>query len=73
MREIASRARPCRRGLLKDEGERPAASPKFVERRFAAGALNRKGTSSVGQCGDGQLPLVDEDRARGPAYLTHAG
>ncbi|SFM00955.1 putative transposase [Methylorubrum salsuginis] len=42
MRENALRARPRRRGLPKDEGERAAASPNLLERRFAADALNRK-------------------------------
>jgi putative transposase len=42
MRENALRARPRRRGLPKDEGERAAASPNLLERRFAADAPNRK-------------------------------
>jgi putative transposase len=43
MRENALRARPRRWGLLTDEGERAAASPNLLDRRFAADAPNRKG------------------------------
>ncbi len=42
MRENALRARSRRRGLQKDEGERAAASPNLLERRFVADAPNRK-------------------------------
>ncbi|GJE04652.1 IS3 family transposase ISMch5 [Methylobacterium isbiliense] len=42
MRENALRARPRRRGLPKDEGERAAASPNLLERRLAADVPNRK-------------------------------
>ena len=36
MRENALRARPRRRGLPKEEGERATASPNLLDRRFAA-------------------------------------
>ncbi|GJD59300.1 hypothetical protein MTDSW087_01576 [Methylobacterium dankookense] len=42
MRENALRARPRRRGLPKDEGERATTSPNLLDRRFAADAPNRK-------------------------------
>jgi putative transposase len=42
MRQNALRARPRRRGLPKDEGERATTSPNLLERRFAADAPNRK-------------------------------
>lgn len=35
MRENALRARPRRRGLPKDEGERAAASPNLLDRRHS--------------------------------------
>ncbi|WP_245259587.1 IS3 family transposase [Methylobacterium sp. 10] len=42
MRENALRARPRRRGLPKDDGERAVASPNLLELCFAAEAPNRK-------------------------------
>lgn len=42
MRANAMRARPRRRGLPKDAGERAAASPNLLERQFAADGPNRK-------------------------------
>lgn len=42
MRQNALRARPRRRGLPKDEGERATTSPNLLERRFPADAPNRK-------------------------------
>lgn len=41
-RENALRARPRRRRLLKDKGERAAALSNLLERRFAADTPNRK-------------------------------
>ena len=42
MRQNALRARPRRRGLPRDEGQRAAASPNLLDRRFEADGPNRK-------------------------------
>ncbi|MDH2311247.1 IS3 family transposase [Methylobacterium brachiatum] len=47
MRQNALRARPRRRGLPKDAGERATTSPNLLERRFAADAPNRKWIADV--------------------------
>ncbi|MGC4411321.1 IS3 family transposase (plasmid) [Rhizobium rosettiformans] len=42
MRENALRARPRRRGLPKDDGERPVIMPNVLDRQFAAARPNQK-------------------------------
>ena len=42
MRDNALRARPRRRGLPKDDGERPVIMPNVLDRQFAAARPNQK-------------------------------
>ncbi len=42
MRDNALRARPRRRGLPKDDGERPVIMPNVLDRQFSAGRPNQK-------------------------------
>ena len=42
MRDNALRARPRRRGLPKDDGERPVIMPNVLDRQFAAARPNHK-------------------------------
>ena len=72
MRLRGLRAHPRQRRLPPDAGERQAiaVAPNVLDRAFVAAAPNPV-EQCVGQCSDGELLLLAEDRTNGAQDVPH--